>query len=208
MRSGKKFALAFPALLLAAALLVVPASPSTAAIQQVGPNFYNAGVYTVNFSGAKQKGDFWCWAACIEMVLKYHGMAVPQESMVQKIYGSLADKGGNPLQILQALTGTGPNASGGTSRVYAEGYTGLYPYFIQDLIHGYPLIVGLNFGTQMGHAVVLTAVSFSTDMAGRQYPYSVIIRDPWPGNVDRREIPYHTFLSGCIFSARVGAFPY
>ena len=179
-----------------------------AEIQQVGPSFYNAGVQTVDFSTAKQKESFWCWAACIEMVLKYHGMDVSQESMVQKIYGSLVDKTGDSMQILQALTGAGPNASGGTSRVYAEGYQGLYPYFIQDLINGYPLIVGLNYGTDIGHAVVLTAVSFSTDMYGQYYPMSVVIRDPWPGNIDRQEIPFFTFMSGCFFSARVATFPY
>ena len=182
--------------------------PAYAEIQQVGPNFYNAGVYTVNFSTAKQKESFWCWAACIEMVLKYHGMDVSQESMVQKIYGSLVDKTGDPMQILQALTGTGPNAQGGTSQVYAEGYTGLYQYFIQDLINGYPLIVGLNYGTEIGHAVVLTAVSFTTDVFGQYYPMSVVIRDPWPGNIDRQEILFFTFMSGCFFSARVATFPY
>jgi hypothetical protein len=194
---------------MAAALAVaLSAFPATAEIQQVGPNAFHAGVYTVNFSTARQKGDFWCWAACIEMVLKYHGMDVSQESMVQKIHGSLLDKGGEPLQILQALTGTGPNAAGGTSQVYAEGYTGLYPYFVQDLINGYPLIVGLNYGTQIGHAVVLTAVSFMTDMFGQYYPMSVIIRDPWPGNAERQEIPFNLFMVGCFFSARVAAFRY
>ena len=181
---------------------------ASAEIQQVGPNFFNAGVYTVNFNTARQKGDFWCWAACIEMVLRYHGMDVSQESMVQKIHGSLVDKAGQPMEILQALTGTGPNAQGGTSQVYAEGYTGLYQYFIQDLINGYPLIVGLNYGTEIGHAVVLTAVSFTADMYGQFFPMSVVVRDPWPGNQERQEIPFMTFMAGCFFSARVATVPY
>ena len=181
---------------------------ASAEVFQVAYNFYNAGVQTINFSTAKQKGNFWCWAACIEMVLKYHGMDVTQEAMVQKIYGSLVDKTGDPMQILQALTGTGTNDTGGTSRVYAEGYQGLYPYFIQDLINGYPLIVGLNFGTGIGHAVVLTAVSFQTDAYGNFYPASVVIRDPLPTNIDRQEIPFQQFMSGCFFSARVATFPY
>jgi hypothetical protein len=112
------------------------------------------------------------------------------------------------MEILQALTGTGPNAAGGTSMVFAEGYTGLYQYFIQDLINGYPLIVGLNYGTEIGHAVVLTAVGFSTDMYGQFYPMAVVIRDPWPGNIERQEIPFPMFMSGCFFSARVATIPY
>jgi hypothetical protein len=195
-------------LLLATAILMMSASPVSAGIRQVGPNLYQAGIYTVTFSTARQKGNFWCWAACIEMVLKFHGMEISQESMVAKIHGSLVDKAGNSMQILQALTGTGPNAAGGTSAVYAEGYTGLYHYFIQDLINGYPLIVGLNYGTNIGHAVVLTAVSFSSDMMGRYYPISVVVRDPWPDSPDRQEIPFQAFIQGCFFSARVGAYPY
>ncbi len=208
MRNHRQRPAFFAALLLFSAIFFLPAPPSSAAMTQVGPALYNAGVYTVNFSSAKQKGSFWCWAACIEMVLKYHGMSVSQEAMVEKIHGSLVDKAGQPMEILQALTGTGPNASGGTSRVYAEGYTGLYPYFVQDLINGYPLIVGLNYGTDIGHAVVLTAVSFSMDASGRYYPHAVVIRDPWPGNIDRQEIPFQMLLSGCFFSARVATFPY
>ncbi|MDR3077004.1 MAG: C39 family peptidase [Synergistaceae bacterium] len=203
------FVAARRAFVLLAVLLAAPFRlPASAEVMQLGPNFFNAGVYTVNFSTAKQNGDFWCWAACIEMVLKYHGMDVSQESMVQKVHGSLIDKGGEPLQILQALTGTGPNVAGGVSQVYAEGYTGLYQFFVQDLINGYPLIVGLNFGTEIGHAVVLTAVAFQTDMFGQYYPVSVIIRDPWPGNTDRQEIPFQTFMAGCFFSARVATVAY
>ena len=204
----KKFLQRVWAAAVCAALVTTPYMPASAAIQQVGPNFYNAGVQTVDFSTAKQKGSLWCWAACIEMVLRYHGMNVSQESMVQKIHGSLVDRAGQPMEILQALTGTGPNVRGGTSRAYAEGYAGLYPYFIQDLTDGYPLIVGLNFGTAIGHAVVLTAVAFSTDMYGQHYPTSVVVRDPWPGNPDRQEIPFNMFLAGCFFSARVATFPY
>ncbi|MCL2684432.1 MAG: C39 family peptidase [Synergistaceae bacterium] len=182
--------------------------PACGEIQQFGPNFFNAGVYTVNFSTARQKGDFWCWAACIEMVLRYHGMDITQEQMVQKIHGSLIDKVGQPMEILEALTGTGPNAYGGTSLAFAEGYNGLYPYFIHDLINGYPLIVGLNYGTEIGHAVVLTAVAFQTDAFGQFYPMSVVIRDPWPDNAERQEIPFEQFMSGCFFSARVSTVPY
>jgi len=196
---------AVAAVVLFSAVLVFPAF---AEIQQVGPNFFNAGVYTVNFNTAKQKGEFWCWAACIEMVLKYHGVDVSQESMVQKIHSSLADKTAQPMEILQALIGTGPNTTGGTSQIYAEGYNGLYQNFVQDLINGYPLIVGLNYGTEIGHAVVLTAVSFSTDMFGQFYPMTVVIRDPWPDNLDRQEIPFSMFMAGCFFSARVATVPY
>ena len=195
-------------LVIIAVLFAAFIPPASAVMQQVGPNLYNAGVYTVNFNTAKQKGDFWCWAACIEMVLRYHGMDVSQESMVQKIHGSLVDKTAQPMEVLQALTGTVQNVSGGTSHVYAEGYQGLYQYFIQDLINGYPLIVALNYGTEIGHAVVLTAVSFSMDMFGNYYPFSVTFRDPWPGNMDRQEIPFLMFRAGCYFSARVAAVPY
>jgi hypothetical protein len=188
-------------------LFAAPLCNASAEIMRTGPNTYAAGVYTVNFSTAKQEGNFWCWAACIEMVLRYRGLDVSQDAIVQKIFGARVDTTGQPEQILQALWGEWPNVADGTSKVYTEGYKGLFPNFVQDLINGYPLIVGLNFGTQTGHAVVLTAVSFTTDVYGRYYPLSVVFRDPWPGNLDRQEMPFQTFLAGCFFSARVGVFP-
>jgi len=175
----------------------------TAAVQMVAPNLYQAGVYTVNFSTAQQKGTQWCWAACIEMILRYHGVSVTQEQVVQRIYGGLIDRPGNAQQILAALSGWGPNTQGGRSRIYAEGYPGLYPYFIQDLINGYPLIVGLNFSWGLNHAVILTAVTFSMDATGNYYPRSVVIRDPWPMNPERQEIDFGSFQQRCFFSARV-----
>jgi len=127
---------------------------------------------------------------------------------VERIYGTRKDQTADPQQILLALSGWGPNTAGGASKIYADGYQGLYPYFIQDLINGYPLIVGLNYGTNIGHAVVLTAVSFSRNQFGQPVPFAVVIRDPWPDNPDRQEIPINIFLSGCFFSARVAAYPY
>jgi hypothetical protein len=198
----------FPRAVFALILAAVAALPAPGDVIQTGPNLYVAGVQTIQFSTAAQNSQNWCWAACIEMVLKYHGVTVSQESVVERIYGQKVDHAADPRQILLALSGWGPNVSGGASRIYAEGYQGIYPYFIQDLINGHPLIAGLNYGTNIGHAVVLTAVSFSADQFGRQTPYSVVIRDPWPTNPDRQEMPIAAFLSGCFFSARVAAYPY
>jgi hypothetical protein len=189
-------------------LIAGTSAPAPADIKQIGPNLYAAGVQTMQFATAAQKSQNWCWAACIEMVLKYHGVNVSQEAVVERIYGQKRDGTGDPWQILLALSGWGPNVSGGASRIYAEGYPGLFPYFIQDLINGYPLIVGLNYGTDIGHAVVLTAVSFSTNQFGQRIPHSVVIRDPWPNNPDRQEMPIYAFVQGCFFSARVAAYPY
>jgi hypothetical protein len=108
---------------------------------------------------------------------------------------------------LSALSGLAPNKEGGASRIYAEGYTGLYPYFVTDLINEYPLIIGLNMGN-INHAVVLTAVSYSINANGQPVPSSVVIRDPWPDNPSRQEVPMSKIVSGCMFSARIATFPY
>ena len=199
----KKYKLA---LALIAAILV--SSPhASAEVSQTGPNSYVAGIRSAELKTAQQKGSMWCWAACISMVLDYHDVEVSQEAIVERIYGSQIDQAGDPQQILAALSGLAPNKEGGASQIYAEGYTGLYPYFVTDLINEYPLIIGLNLGT-INHAVVLTAVSYSMNANGQPVPSSVVIRDPWPGNAPRQEVPMSRIVNECMFSARIATFPY
>jgi hypothetical protein len=189
------------------AALFAASSPASSEVTQTGPNSYVAGIRSVEFKSAQQEDSLWCWAASIEMVLDYHGLTVPQESVVERIYGSKINRTGDPRQILTALSGLAPNKEGGASQIYAEGYTGLYPYFVTDLINEYPLIIGLNFGSY-SHAVVLTAVAYSMNANGQPVPASVVIRDPWPGNPPRQEVPMSQIVSGCFFSARIATFPY
>jgi hypothetical protein len=47
----------------------------------------------------------------------------------------------------------------------------------QDLSNDMPLIIGT-----MGHAMVLTSLTYVRDQFGRGDVTAAVVRDPWPGN--------------------------
>jgi hypothetical protein len=170
-------------------------------IQQLGPNYFVAGVPSDEFeywasptvNGVQRQAN-WCWAACVQMVLNYHGLYVQQEEIVQKIYGTLVDQPAGELQIKYALSGWAPNALGGISSIYCqEGLTSINE-ITSNLIYKWPLIVGLrNPNGGIGHAYVLTAIYYSTDQMNNTLPDKVVLRDPWPGNLSRQEMSWFEF---------------
>ena len=174
---------------------------SQSTIQQLSHNYYSAGVNTQTFnyfsSFGKQRADNWCWAACVQMVLNYHGLYITQEQIVAKCFGNLYNKPGGPREMFIALNGWAYNNRGGMSKVYTNSYPTNAIEIQQLLANNWPLIVGLNYGTTVGHAYVLTAIyySISYDNRGNQIiiPDKVVLRDPWPGKQSRQEMSWNDF---------------
>jgi len=185
---------------------------------QVGQNYFTCGVPSNEFEymratsvnyGAQVQSN-WCWAACIQMVLNYHGLYVSQMDVVTKIYGSpYINQPANEQQILSALSGWAPDTRGSYSGINAYGgYT-----TIQEIINGlsgkWPLIVGLsNPNSNIGHAYVLTAIYYSNqyDYYGNIIsivPDKVVLRDPWPTNQSRQEISWTEFQNRCFMAVKV-----
>lgn len=170
-------------------------------IQQLSNNYYSAGANTQTFnyfsSFGKQRADKWCWAACIQMVLNYHGLYITQEQIVAKCFGTLYNKPGGPREMFIALNGWAYNNRGGMSKIYTNNYPTNANEIQQLLAYNWPLIVGLNYGTNIGHAYVLTAIYYSVsyDSRGNQIiiPDKVILRDPWPGSPSRQEMSWNNF---------------
>lgn len=54
---------------------------------------------------AKQIGDNWCWAACIQMVLSVKGIKCDQTSVVKRTFGEIVDRPGRNDQIAKNLSG-------------------------------------------------------------------------------------------------------
>lgn len=164
-------------------------------ISKLGENYYVAGALTndINRIAARQDCQNWCWAACIEMVLKYHGLQVEQEEVVRKIYGpTLPCLTGNAQQIMGALSGWAPDSRGRFSEIHARYGAYNATDLIDQLSRQWPIIVGLH---QEGHAYVLTAIYYSTDQWNNPIVDKVVLRDPWPHNPSRREMSWSTFLN-------------
>ncbi len=192
-------------------------SMAQSCIQQ-GPNYFVCGVPSNEFeymraystNGGAQLQSNWCWAACVQMVLNYHGLRVDQREVVTRIYGSVeANRPANEPQILRALSGWAADFRGRFSTINAYGgFTS-----VQEIVNGlsgkWPLIVGLsNPNSNIGHAYVLTAIEFSNqyDMMGNItgiIPHKVILRDPWPTNESRQELSWAEYNRRCFMALKI-----
>lgn len=199
-------------ILLIAILLTAFFSGNAQSIKQIGQNNYIAGVPTEEFdymransvNGGRQIQSNWCWAACIQMVLNYHGLYVKQQDVVRKIYGNHINRPANEQQILAALSGWAPDSRGRFSSIYAySGYTSV-SQIVQNLSHKWPLIVGMRMpGSNIGHAYVLTAIYYQLDRFGNPIPYRVVLRDPWPSNRSRQEMSWNEFSRRAFMGMKV-----
>jgi hypothetical protein len=177
----------------------------------MGNNYYIAGVpsdqfeyFTAAQQGGRQRQSNWCWAACIQMVLNYHGLYITQEQIVQRVFGMQVNSPGQPQQILAALSGWAPDYRGRYSSIYASPYIMQGSEIVRDLAYRWPLIVGLkNPQGGIGHAFVLTGVYYQTDAYNQPVFYKVELRDPWPGNPSRQELTWLEFQQRLMFIAKV-----
>ena len=129
----------------------------------------------------------WCWAACIEMVLKYHGFDVPQKDIVARTFGT--DALGNPpafagatLNTITAnLNGRMVDRLGRPFTVSAYVTPSAIPdrQFLYELGRREPLIIAYGPNINSGHVVVLTAASFVQTHFGDAIR-TIVVRDPWP----------------------------
>jgi len=123
-----------------------------------------------------QHASEWCWAACIEMVFRYYGHRVPQERIVAETWGGIVNLPGQPGQILADLNRPWVDDRRRPFRVAGDVFTANQVTAAQDLAQDRPLIIGT-----MGHAMVLTALSYTRDGYGRGNVTAATVRDPWPG---------------------------
>lgn len=110
---------------------------------------YWAAVKTEYFveSVARQEEDYWCWAACIQAVLRYHDMRFSQSDIVRQVYDDSYNwtaSGNRRNRIAQSLNGW--------NNLYVYSYRDKsIQVLIDNLIKHYPLIIG-----NAEHAYLLT----------------------------------------------------
>lgn len=178
------------------------------------PDYYGnqictVGVSSLRFFSTYQKCPYWCWAACIQMVFATAGHLVAQEVIVQKLFGNLAcAPAPNGFAILQAVNGTWWDTNGDIFQAEGVPLADLAVGFANpnasvaaanELAAGYPLINGA-----MGHATVLTAMTFARDRFGGGQVRELIVRDPYPYSPprpNRRRLNYQELNSNVFLAA-------
>lgn len=142
----------------------------------------------------------WCWAACIEMVFRYYGLRVPQEQIVQETWGRIVNLPAQPGQIMMNLNRPWIDGTGRRFGASGDAFTANPITAAQDLAQDMPLIIGT-----MGHAMVLTSLTYMRDQFGNGTVRAAVVRDPWPGRGRRVLSPQEWY--GTNFLARIRVFP-
>jgi hypothetical protein len=179
--------------------------PREGVVYQYPDGSYSAGVQSENFqfiaAQSTQNKTNWCWAACVQMVLRYQNLDVRQDVIVTKAYGSTVNQPADCGVIANAANNW--NIGGKTIRTYQQSSAN-GPQLVDDLARKYPVIIGLNIpGQNIGHAYVLTAIFYTRNAQNQIVPWKVVLRDPWPNNPSRLELPWDNFRSriNCIVRA-------
>jgi Papain-like cysteine protease AvrRpt2 len=159
----------------------------------------------IQLTTAQQKLPHWCWAACIETIFAFHGHAVAQEEIVEKVFGDQSDQAAFGPQIVEAVDGSWVDQEGNSFDASASvlwdsqfgfGRPDAVVQAARELENDRPLIVGA-----FGHATVMTAMTYSMNAFTAQLE-ELVVRDPWPGNPNRRTLSLQEAL-GTQFLAQI-----
>ena len=144
------------------------------------------GIPSVNVQGAGQLCRYWCWAACIQSLFATTGYIISdQQRIVQALFGRRDVCATAPgAEVIRTINRDWQADDGRWVRAWAQPLLdltlGLRNDFIaqgvaQDLANGFPLINGA-----LGHATLLTAMTYLTDRAGASKGIlDITVRDPW-----------------------------
>lgn len=133
---------------------------------------------------AQQACQNWCWAACVQSIFNTHGYNVSQRAIIERLYGGSLPCVSATGQQLASLTNGWWDVGNFRFRVRSEQLLNLdmgiwtqnIPTRVDaELRSGRPLLNG-----SLGHATMLTAMTYLRDHTGRFSISQLIVRDPWP----------------------------
>jgi len=140
----------------------------------------------MNYCAATQGASQWCWAACIQMVLRRHGVEMDQATIVERTYGRdpfgrLPDWPASFETITRNLNGWGIDQRGRRYTIASRFGQGAPPaaLLVAEMRARRPVILAYQSGPMSGHAVVCTGVTF-TETPGGVVVHSIVVRDPSP----------------------------
>jgi Papain-like cysteine protease AvrRpt2 len=137
----------------------------------------------LNMVFAYQQQSEWCWAACIEMVFGYWGHPITQLEIVKQTWGVIANMPAKPLDIIRDLNRSWQDRNGRQFEIRGDVFSANGATAAQDLAAEMPLIIG-----SLGHAMVLTAVSYNRAQNSQGQLTAAVVRDPFPGRGGRRPL--------------------
>jgi len=137
----------------------------------------------LNMVFAYQQASEWCWAACLQMVFAYWGHPIDQREIVRQTWGVVRNMPAQPGDIMRDLNRDWKDSDGDEFTVAADVFSANGATAAQDLAGDMPLIIG-----SMGHAMLLTAISYNRAPNSQGVVTGGLVRDPWPGNGGRRQL--------------------
>lgn len=134
----------------------------------------------------------WCWASCIQAVLRYYGCNRSQRIIAERILGNHDDKAVNAQQMVDGLNDWDLKEY----RVLASLDSPINMRLITSAMEqGHPLIVGLDSRSE-NHAFVLVGMTFRKDE--RQHdkitPLHVQLLDPASSKQSVVSLPWRQFF--------------
>lgn len=116
-----------------------------------------------------QEKDNWCWAACIQMILRYNAVVKSQDGIVGRVYGSPYNWTASGNEIADAFDGwQGFTVKAMKSKTAQT--------FINEISAGRPLILGYG-----AHAYLLTHIYYTKASTGSLSPFKAIVINPATG---------------------------
>lgn len=113
-----------------------------------------------------QEKENWCWAACVQMILRYNSQYVSQSDIAARVFGDSFNRTASGNQIESAFDGwRGYSVYSSQSKKYR--------YFIDEISSGHPLIIGIG-----EHAYLLTHIYYKKTSNGLLHPFKAILINP------------------------------
>lgn len=120
-----------------------------------------------------QRGLMTCWASCVEMILSYEGIRLPEEAVVARVRGIPIDGAGNLTEMVKSTNGIFLDTQGRTAVVSGQFCYGepIKTVLYNHLRRNKPIILTYQNGPWAGHAVVLVGIEATVS------PQDVIISE-------------------------------
>ncbi|MBL7997097.1 MAG: hypothetical protein JNL32_00525 [Candidatus Kapabacteria bacterium] len=138
-----------------------------------------------------QRNSMWCWAASLNMIFRHYGLALPQELIVKRTfgtdrYGFLPNKPGDLMHITSHLNNWGLDRRGKHYTVKSVLMPGAPPLdvIVEELMNQRPVLLSYQSRPRMNHAVVITGAEL-IPQGNSLVMTTLVVRDPspYPNNI-------------------------